>query len=269
MRLPEATWRLLKDAPARGAWNMAVDEAILESVGRGDAPAALRLYAWEPACLSLGVAQPFSDVNAEALASNGWEVVRRQTGGKAILHTDELTYAVIAPQDEPRVGGDILESYQRLSTALVAALELLSVPIAVHESRSLQAHKNSNPICFEIVMDGKKLIGSAQARRHGGVLQHGTLPLYGEITRITEALAFNSSEERASAAQRLNASATTVENALQREISWEQAAGAFADAFAKTLNLNLALGELSAAEEERAEALMREKYARQDWTQRV
>ena len=76
---------------ARGAWNMAVDEAILEHIGRGESLPTLRLYAWEPACLSLGHAQPFADVDVARLHECGWEVVRRATGGRAILHTDELT----------------------------------------------------------------------------------------------------------------------------------------------------------------------------------
>ena len=88
--------------PAHGAWNMAVDEAILEHIGRGEALPTLRLYAWQPACLSLGQAQPFTDVDVQCLDARGWEVVRRPTGGRAILHTDELTSSIIAPIEEPR-----------------------------------------------------------------------------------------------------------------------------------------------------------------------
>ncbi len=100
-----------------GAWNMAVDELILEHIGRGASLPTLRLYSWQPPCLSLGHAQPFADVDVHRLEERGWEVVRRPTGGRAILHTDELTYSVIAPTDEPRVAGSILESYNRLAQA--------------------------------------------------------------------------------------------------------------------------------------------------------
>ncbi|MCU0474760.1 MAG: octanoyltransferase, partial [Anaerolineae bacterium] len=79
-------WRLLCDPPAGGAWNMAADEAILESVGAGDAPPTLRLYGWEPACLSLGFSQSHADADLVRLAAHGWGWVRRPTGGKAILH---------------------------------------------------------------------------------------------------------------------------------------------------------------------------------------
>src|SRR5512133_1650859 len=100
-----ATWRLIRTPAASGPWNMAVDEAILEFAARGEVLPTLRLYAWEPACLSLGYAQPASDVDLEALRSHGWEMVRRPTGGRAILHTDELTYSVSGPQNEPRLTG--------------------------------------------------------------------------------------------------------------------------------------------------------------------
>ncbi len=89
-------WRLLITPPAHGAWNMAVDEAILEAMGSGKSLPTLRLYAWEPACLSLGYAQPLTDVDMPRLQARGWEMVRRPTGGRAVLHTDELTYSVIA-----------------------------------------------------------------------------------------------------------------------------------------------------------------------------
>jgi lipoate-protein ligase A len=81
------TWHLLLTPPARGAWNMAVDEAMLASIGRGDSLPTLRLYAWSPACLSLGVAQPYADVDFARLRTRGWDVVRRITGGRAILNT--------------------------------------------------------------------------------------------------------------------------------------------------------------------------------------
>jgi lipoate-protein ligase A len=85
-------WRLHLSPPAGGAWNMAVDEAILEAVGRGDSLPTLRLYAWDPPCLSLGSSQPLSDVNISRLQERGWGLVRRLTGGRAVLHSDEMIH---------------------------------------------------------------------------------------------------------------------------------------------------------------------------------
>src|SRR5260221_14259042 len=105
-----ATWRLVHSPLADGAANMAIDEAILRAVAAGQAPPTLRFFGWTPPCLSLGYAQPAAEVDAERLNQLGYGLVRRPTGGRAILHTHELTYSVIAPMDEPRVRGGGVES---------------------------------------------------------------------------------------------------------------------------------------------------------------
>ena len=267
-------WRLLITPPARGAWNMALDESILEQVGRRASLPTLRLYAWDPACLSLGHAQPFADVDMTRLKERGWEVVRRATGGRAILHTDELTYSVIAPNDEPRVAGSVLESYNRLAQALLLGVKNLELSVEMKEGK---ANGNSipNPVCFEvpsvyeITVDGKKLIGSAQARKKEGMLQHGSLPLTGDLTRICQALVFENETARADASKRLLARATTVESALGRAISWETAAQAFIHAFEAQLGLSLERGDVTESESRRADELVKEKYIHPSWTERV
>jgi lipoate-protein ligase A len=268
------TWRLITTPPARGAWNMAVDEAILDHAGRGEVLPTFRLFAWEPACLSLGRAQPFTDVDTERLQARGWGVVRRMTGGRAILHTDELTYSVTGPADEPHLAGSLLESYNRLAKALLAAVHDLGLPVEMKEDR-IETNGTPNPVCFEvpstyeIIVNGKKLIGSAQARRKDGVLQHGSLPLTGDLTRICQALVFPDEAAREAAMQRLLARATTVESVLGQEVTWETAKQAFVRAFEAQLGLNLEAGELSESELARAEELVNEKYAHPSWTERI
>jgi len=275
MNYERTTWRIIKHPPDRGAWNMAVDEAILESVYSRDSLPTLRLYAWQPACLSLGHAQPFADINQEALVANGWDVVRRPTGGRAILHVDELTYSVIAPESEPRVKGGVMASYLQLSNALLQALKILGLEPEAKEKHPNENGKRDNPVCFEvpsnyeITVRGKKLIGSAQARRKEGILQHGALPLYGDLTRIITALKFSNDVSRIAARDRLLAHATTVEVELGKTITREKAADAFEQAFQDVLNLNLLPGELSKKETQRAEALLHEKYAHNSWTKRI
>jgi lipoate-protein ligase A len=255
---------------------MAVDEAILEAVGRQEAPPTLRLYAWTPPCLSLGYAQPCTDVDRTSLQLQGWDLVRRPTGGRAILHTDELTYAVIGPLADPRLAGSVLESYQRLSQALLRALHALSIPARALEKPGGNGNPTAqNPVCFEvpsnyeITANGKKLIGSAQARRRDTLLQHGSLPLCGDLARITQALSFPDGQTRASAAGRLLNRATTVDDILGSRVSWETAAQAVSAAFEDVLNLDLSPAELSPAEANRARELVREKYAHPAWTERV
>jgi len=254
---------------------MAVDEAILEAVQNGTSAPTLRLYDWDPACLSLGYAQSIDDVDEKALSSHGWEVVRRPTGGRAILHIDELTYSVIGPDDEARLAGGVKESYLRLSSALLASLDSLSVA-AVREGKKerVPSQQDENPVCFEapsdyeITIDGKKLVGSAQARRKKGVLQHGSLPLSGDIGRITQVLTYKSDELREKIAERVRSKATTVENALGRTVGWEETAAAFAKGFSEALNISLVEGELSAEEIASSEKWYREKYANPSWTRR-
>jgi lipoate-protein ligase A len=268
------SWRLVHTHPARGAWNMAVDEAILEHMGRGDSRPTLRLYAWEPGCLSLGHAQSFADVDVPHLESQGWEVVRRLTGGRAILHTDELTYSVTGSEEEPALAGSVLESYNRLAGALLYAIRELGLPVQIEEHAKVPALQNLNPVCFEvpstyeITVDGKKLIGSAQARRRDGVLQHGSLPLTGDLTRICRALIFKDESAREKAAERLLSRAATVESTLGQRVNWESAAQAFVRGFEIQLGIRFEQAELSSSELKRAEQLVTEKYDHAAWTQR-
>ena len=266
-------WRLLVTPPAPGAWNMAVDEAVLESTVRGDSHPTLRLYAWAPPCLSLGYAQPLSDVDLASLKQRGWDVVRRTTGGKAILHTDELTYSVAGPASHPLLVGSVLDSYSRLAIALTHALQSLGIPVTMKEHGPGDG-RSKNPVCFEvpsayeITVDGKKLVGSAQARRGGGVLQHGSLPLSGDLTRIIQVLAFSSQEERMQAANRLLERATTAGAVRGISVSWDGAAQAFVSAFSEVLKLELREGVLTQAERSRALELVETKYSHSSWLER-
>lgn len=254
---------------------MAVDETLLEAVGRDGTPPTLRLFAWEPPCLSLGYAQSVQVVDEGRLRSNGWDLVRRSTGGGAILHTDELTYSVIGPADEPRLRGDIITSYQRLSTAILLALKNLGLPAESQPLMKSTQDTPPDPVCFEIpshyeiTVGRKKLVGSAQARKKNAVLQHGTLPLHGDLTRITQVLVYPDEATRANAAHRLLSRATTVESVLGKIVPWKEAANAFANAFRHSLDIDLFQEELSQQEQVRVEELIGEKFGKEEWTQRV
>lgn len=277
-----ATWRLLCTAPCDGATNMAVDEAILLAIAEGRARPTLRFFAWEPPCLSLGYAQPVADVDPSRLAAHGWHLVRRPTGGRAILHTDELTYSVIAPMDEPRVLGGVVESYRQLSAGLLRGLAWLGASVRAEKRteddptvhRPAERSSITNPVCFEVPSDyeitagGKKLLGSAQVRKRGVVLQHGTLPLVGDIARICDALRFESEAERTRARERVRQRATTLAEALGVAVSWDEAAAAMARGFAGALHLRFEQDELSAREQEDAARLRAEKYAAETWNGR-
>ncbi len=266
------TFRLILHPPARGAWNMAVDEAILEAVAAGKAPPTLRLYAWSPPCLSLGQAQPIAEVDRERLAALGWDVVRRPTGGRAVLHTDELTYALVLPAAHPLAQGGVLDSYRRLAAALVDALRLLGLdPAITPEPGSPMQGKAicfEEPSRYEITVGGRKLLGSAQLRRQRAILQHGSLPLWGDIGRIAQALRYPDEAARSRAAAQVRARATTVAEALGQPVTWEEAARALRQAFARRFDLAWRFAGLSEEEYHRALALREEKYAHPAWTGR-
>lgn len=247
---------------------MAVDEAILRGVAEGSSPPTLRFFAWQPACLSLGQAQPVGDVDFEACRAAGVDVVRRPTGGRAILHTDELTYSVTVREDEPRVHGGIVESYRRLSEGLLAGLIRLGLP-AQQVERPDGHDRDQGPVCFEapsnyeIVFGGRKLIGSAQVRKSGAILQHGSLPLVGDIARICDVLAARPDRDR------VHTRATTVEQAIGRSVTFDEAACALSRGFAEALILDLQPGELTSREQAWIDELRREKYGSGSWTRRI
>ena len=276
---PTATWRLLLSDPLAGPANMAVDEAILQAVAAGQAPPTLRFFAWDPPCLSLGYAQPLADVDLGRLAERGWGLVRRPTGGRAILHTDELTYSIIAPMDEPRVVGGVVESYRQLSAGLLRGLEQLGLAARADKKADGQsapaAPAGLLPVCFEVPSDyeitanGRKLLGSAQVRKQGVVLQHGTLPLAGDIARICDALTFAEPAERERVRARVRARAATLADVLGRTVAWPEAAAALQAGLGRALNLSFAVEALTPEEGRRAEQLTAEKYGAAAWNGRV
>jgi lipoate-protein ligase A len=184
----EQQLQLIIDAPAPGAENMRRDLALLDACARGAITGAVRLYGFDPACLSLGRMQPLDDVNLEACARDGVDVVRRPSGGRAVLHDQEVTYSVVCRSTDPVFGGRVLESCSRIHEAVAVGLTLLGVhtrPRAMPANLRRDAREVAEvadcfarPAAHELLDDqGRKLVGSAQARRAGALLQHGSVLL--------------------------------------------------------------------------------------------
>ncbi len=270
---PHATWRLIFDGEADGATNMAADEAILNSVIGGTSLPTLRFYGWSPPCLSLGRNQRLAEVDLPACSAAGFDVVRRPTGGRSILHTDELTYSVSLLQTDPRAVGGIVEGYRRLSEGLLAGLHRLGVDaVQVASQRALDGPSTAvcfeSPSNYEIMVGGRKLVGSAQWRMRGGVLQHGTLPLSGDLARVVDYLAFPAAE-RGAQQRRLHLRALTLEEATGTRYPFDEVAQALAQGFATALNLDIVPGELTPHERALSAELRDGRYADPDWTARV
>lgn len=250
---------------------MAVDAAILRAVGAGAVPPTLRLYEWEPFCLSLGYGQRARDADMTRLTARGWDIVRRPTGGRAILHGDELTYSLSLPDDHPMAAGGIIASYQRISTALLRALRQLGAGVSADrkadDAPALGAVCFEVPSHYEITVDGRKLVGSAQMRRQGGVLQHGTLPLRGDVARICDVLAYPDATSRAAAKIAVRQRATTLSAALgQPDVERATVAAALTTAFTETFVVELVPGDLTPAEAQTAAQLAAEQYGSPDYT---
>ncbi|MEM7532415.1 MAG: lipoate--protein ligase family protein [Chloroflexota bacterium] len=292
-----STWRLLIDEqPRSGAANMALDQAIAEACAAGDSLPTLRFYRWQPPTITLGRHQSAADIDHIAAHRAGYDIVRRSTGGRAILHVDELTYSVTAPMTEARVQGNVMDAYLRISEALVAGLEAFGVEVEKADRR-VRAGKDVSAACFEVpsayelTAGGRKLVGSAQSRRKGYVLQHGSLPLYGDITRLIDVLALDDGT-RDGLKQALSIRAgtlaqayqperhqllTPVQPAVQSAVSSEwfskqreedlfQAVAAYLQhGFEQVLHLKFVSQQPTSAELERCSVLMRETFANDDW----
>lgn len=271
---PRATWRLLITPPLDGATNMAIDEAMAEAAAAGEAPPTLRFYQWIPPCLSLGRNQPIAEVDLAVCAARGYDVVRRPTGGRSILHTDELTYSVTGPASEPRLAGGVLDAYLRLAEALQLGLERLGLPVqkapgSTRTGPDVSAACFEVPSAYEITVAGKKLIGSAQSRRQGWVLQHGSLPLVGDITRVVDCLYLPASGERDALRETLANRATTLAEIMARPPSFEEITQVMRQAFQDILHIDLLPGALEPAEEARVTRLLTSHYRSEAWTARL
>ncbi|GAB1422425.1 lipoate--protein ligase family protein [Anaerolineales bacterium] len=262
-------WRLIIDNPTTGIQNMAIDSHLLQSVSQKVMPPTLRIYAWQPMCLSLGYGQSVRSVDEERLNARGWQMVRRPTGGLSILHGDELTYSLSIPIDHPLAKGDVVTSYRRISVALLRALQFLGLnPEAEVHPKEDRVY---SPVCFEtpshyeITVDGRKLLGSAQVRKRDGILQHGTLPLFGDIGRICEVLAFDDAAARQAARDKVYERATTLESVLGENISWEVMAEAMIKGFEATFDVNCQQDSLSEDEWMQVDLIAAEQYANDNW----
>ena len=181
-------WRVLVTKHKSGAWNMALDELLMFRTAHAVRPTAvLRFYSWQPAAITLGYSQRSAErsLDLDACRRDGIEWVRRMTGGRAVLHQQELTYSIIIP--ERYMPSSVLQSYQLLSQGLLNGLRRLGLTAELAEGGRRQHRTNlcfDAPSWYELVLDGKKVIGSAQARKQGMLLQHGSIPIHTEPARL-------------------------------------------------------------------------------------
>jgi lipoyl(octanoyl) transferase len=246
--------RLLIHPAGEGLWNMAVDAVLAR---RGRAALTLRCYGWSPATCSLGHAQKWNAGLEARSRAAGLPVVRRETGGRAVLHADELTYCVTVPASSPLHEGNLQRAYGRINRALAAGISRLGLAVQ-QESRRIdlaEAYRRElGGLCFaataqsEVLWQGRKLVGSAQRQLREGLLQHGSLIIGLEHARIGE-LFFDDPELRARAREKLLQATTCLEEALGHRPAFEEIAAALVDGFEEEFDLSLEAEGLTPGEE--------------------
>jgi lipoate-protein ligase A len=261
------TLEVAVDGPGRGAWNMAVDHALMTRAR--DGRPCLRLYRWEPPCLSFGRNQRARGrYRTEELRRRGADVVRRPTGGRAVYHDRELTYAVAAPAG---LWGGLRDSYRRINRALARALRDLGVEAAIQEESGRgRSPGPSSRACFrdplpgELVVDGRKLVGSAQWRDRGALLQHGSI-LLDDDQGIAEELRIDPAETGEEGPGRIPAA--SLRDCLDELPSRERMVEALRDGFAREFGLEAMELEAPADLRKRADGHL-DRYRDEEWTWR-
>lgn len=269
------TWRLLNSGYQKASDNMALDEAILAAYSRGEVPPTLRFYGWQPEAVSLGYFQRAAkEIDLAACKAAGIDVVRRLTGGRAVLHAEELTYSIIVGENYPQMPQTITASYRYLSKGLLLGLAKLGLDAEMTKPQSAYAARTEHlvsaacfdsPSHYELTLGRRKLIGSAQVRKKGVILQHGSILLEFSPKKLTGILNLTD-EAKIKTEVMLRERVIDLRTALGRSVSWEEVRKSMTEGFVEALALNLEPGVLTTKEKAEASVLARAKYDSAAWT---
>jgi lipoyl(octanoyl) transferase len=269
-------WRLLDSGPADGFTNMAMDEAILEMHAAIGGLSTLRFYTWSPPALSLGYGQPIAaDIDFTRCRELGIDVVRRPTGGRAVLHDHEVTYSVVISADDPRVTSGVLASYLTMSQALIRGLSYLGITaelLPLRRGAPLPC-ADASPICFampstyEVAVAGRKIIGSAQRRAHDVIMQHGSIPISHDLDNMRSVFRSSLRGSRSGHTElEYQAHMTSLQAAGGCAYHYAEVVAALTRGMAETWQIDLLPGPLTAAERELTAHLRATKYCSEAWT---
>lgn len=264
-------WRLLTETGGSAAHHMAADEALSISARTGMGPPTLRLYRWTRPAITIGYFQSIEkEVNLPFCRSQGIDVVRRLTGGRAILHDpDELTYSFSTPFSKPFPKG-LHASYVLISQALMTALERVGIPAEMTCSRKALLRSDRNPVCFqalsygEVSVNGRKVIGSAQKRWPDGLTQQGSIPLTIRHDLLFKVLRFSSPEAEESARSGADQKMAGLRN-FKPHLSLPELESAIRKGFEYHFNVTLEPGGLNSHEQDIQGTLYRDRYESGSW----
>jgi lipoyl(octanoyl) transferase len=259
-------WRLLLHPDLPGYRQMAIDEALYLSL-RSDSPPVLRFYTWNTPTLSLGYFQDYKKVVSEAFCvHNNINVVRRPTGGRAVLHEYEITYAVVAPLEGAFNSLSLRETYQLISRALNQALQQLGIKESSISLDSSSPQKHRTPQCFvsvsqfEISNNTRKIVGSAQKRSRDRFLQHGSILLDFD-PYLQQGCILNPDLEIGSKIAPLN-------RLLDRSLSFQEVSSAFARVFSESFSVNMETSALLPTESDLVKELEK-KHRSEEWIRKA
>ena len=248
------TWRLIDMRVEDAYTQMAIDEALAFARRKGESPNTIRLYRWNPSAVSVGYFQSTrNEVDLEACGRLGVDVIRRITGGGTVFHDyeGEITYSLVAPDDDPKIPRDILSSYSLICKGVVEGLGNLGLKAEF------------KPI-NDIISGGKKISGNAQTRRYRSVLQHGTILVDCDVRKMFTVLKVSETKISDKMIEVVEERVTSIRRELGRDVSFGEARDALVSGFEEALDIHLETGKLTAHEQELSEKF-REKYRSSEW----
>lgn len=269
------TWNFINTGSNDPYYNMAMDEALLNFVSRGEIDPVVRFYTWNPATLSVGYFQRLKkEIDIDKVKEKGFGLIRRQTGGRGVLHDKELTYSVIVPESHPNMPSTITEAYRVISKGLLEGFKLLgfdayfAIPRSKEEREKLKQPRSA--VCFdalswyELVVEGRKIAGSAQTRQKGVILQHGSLLQDVDVDELFDMFIFKNDRLKEKMKKAFVDKAVAINDISDRHISIEEMEKAFEEGFKKGLNIEFK--PLSLTENQLAEVkVLEEKYRSEEW----
>jgi lipoate-protein ligase A len=266
----QQSWRFIDTGFNNAMLNMAIDEAMLDAHIQGEVPPTLRIYQWDPPALSLGYHQSIEhDVDVTKCQEAGVDVVRRITGGGAVLHARELTYSIVSAVNDG-IPESIAGSYRFVSQGLIACYKILGLDVELKPGRN----KTRSAACFsvatlaDLTYQGRKLAGSAQARRRNALLQHGSLPIHSHTDLLFSLLRFPSEMSRHRARSLYNKQMLTLGEVIGKDIDVQDITESLREGFAQALNIRFYEDGLTEAEIRRSQELASVKYGTHQWNHR-
>ncbi|PNZ24796.1 lipoate-protein ligase A [Staphylococcus petrasii] len=269
------TWNFINTGSHDPYYNMAMDEALLNFVSRGEIDPVIRFYTWNPATLSVGYFQRLTkEIDIDKVKEKGFGLVRRQTGGRGVLHDKELTYSVIVPESHPDMPSTVTEAYRVISEGLLEGFKILgfdayfAIPRSKEEREKLKQPRSAvcfdAPSWYELVVEGRKIAGSAQTRQKGVILQHGSLLQDVDVDELFDMFIFKNERLKDKMKKAFVDKAVAINDISDRHISIEEMEKAFEEGFKKGLDIDfkpLTLTDAQLAEVKELE----EKYRSDDW----